>query len=129
MRVFKTKWFARFARRQGLEDTDLCAAVARAETGLIDADLGGGVIKQRIARPGEGRSGGFRSIVLFRSGDTAFFVYGFAKGARGNVRRNDERGFRELADQMFGYDDAALAKALRGGAIVEVRCDVQDLSK
>ena len=64
LRVFKTKWFARFARRQGLEDAELCAAVARAEKGLIDADLGGGVIKQRIARPNEGRSGGFRSIVL-----------------------------------------------------------------
>ncbi len=128
MRVFKTKWFARFARRQGIEDAELCAAVARAEKGLIDADLGGGVIKQRIARPGEGRSGGFRSIVLFRSGDKAFFVYGFAKGARGNVRRDELTGFRELADQMFGYDDAALAKALRGSAIVEVQGDDQDLS-
>ncbi len=107
----------------------MCAAVARAEKGLIDADLGGGVIKQRIARPGEGRSGGLRSIVLFRSGDKAFFAFGFAKGARDNIRRDELMGFRELADQMFGYDDAALAKALRGGAIVEVRCDDQDLSK
>jgi len=57
----------------------LCAAVHRAERGLVDADLSGGVIKQRIARPGEGRSGGFRSILYFRSHERAFFVFGFAK--------------------------------------------------
>ncbi len=96
---------------------------------MIDADLGGGVIKQRIARPGEGRSGGLRSIMLFRSGDKAFFAYGFAKGARGNIRRDELSGFRELAAQMLGYDDAALAEAPRGDAIVEVQGDDQDLSK
>ena len=73
MRIFKTKWFVRFARKQGIGDADLRAAVDRAVAGMIDADLGGGVIKQRIARPGEGKSGGFRSMVLFRAGEKAFF--------------------------------------------------------
>lgn len=129
MRVFKTKWFLRFARQQGIEDEALCEAIARAEKGLIDAELGGGVIKQRIARPNEGKSGGFRSIVLFRSGDKAFFVYGFPKSARGNIRTDELKGFKELADQMLGYDDAALAKALKSGAILELACDEQDVSK
>jgi hypothetical protein len=75
VRIFKTRWFARFARQQEIDDRSLCDAVARAERGLIDADLGGGVIKQRLARPNEGKSGGFRSIVLFRSGENAFFVF------------------------------------------------------
>ena len=129
MRIFKTKWFVRFARKQGIGDADLRAAVDRALSGLIDADLGGGVIKQRIARPSEGKSGGFRSIVLLRAGEKAFFVYGFSKSARGNVRQDELEGFRQLADAMLSYDDATLAKALESGALQEVRTDEQDLSK
>ncbi len=129
MRVFKNRWFARFARQNGIGDGALCEAVARAGRGLIDADLGGGVIKQRIARPNEGRSGGYGSIVLFRSGDKAFFVYGFPKSARGNIRADELKGFRMLAAEMLDHDPATLAKALKSGAILEVQCDEQDLSK
>lgn len=129
MRVFKNKWFIRFARKQQIEDKALCEAVARAEKGLVDADLGGSVIKQRVARPGEGKSGGFRSIVLFRSGERAFFVYGFAKSDRDNIRPDELNAFKELAGEMFGYDDDAIAKSLETGAIVEVKCDEQNLSK
>lgn len=75
-------------------------AVARANKGLIDADLGGSVIKQRIARRNEGKSDGFRSIILFRSGDNAFFVYGFPKNNRSNLREDELKGFRKLADVM-----------------------------
>lgn len=85
MRIFKTRPFARFADHEGIEDADLCEAIRGAEQGLIDADLGGGVIKQRIARKGQGKSGGFRSIVVFRMGERAFFVYGFAKSDRDNI--------------------------------------------
>ena len=119
----------RFARQQGIEDTSLCDAIANADRGLIDVDLGGGVIKQRIARPNEGKSGGFRSIVLFRSGDKSFFVYGFLKSARGNIREDELKGFKELASVMLGYDKSVLTKALRSGAIVEVKCNEQDVSQ
>lgn len=100
----------------------MCDAISNAEKGLIDANLGGGVTKQRIARPNEGKSGGFRAIVLFRRGDTAFFVYGFPKNARSTLERDELKGFKELADVMLGYDQTALAKALKNGAIVEVNC-------
>lgn len=79
MRIFKTKAFARFARKEGLDDARLRDAVARAERGLVDADLGGGVIKQRLARPGQGKSGGFRVMILYRRAARAIFVYGFAQ--------------------------------------------------
>ena len=72
LRIFKNGWFSRFARRENIKDAVLVDAVARAERGVIDADLGGGVIKQRIARPGQGKSGGYRSIILFRKGTQAF---------------------------------------------------------
>ena len=74
--------FARFAGREGIDDAVLCDAAERAVNGLVDAGPGGGVIKQRIARPGQGRSGGVRALVLYRLGERAFFVHGFAKSAR-----------------------------------------------
>jgi hypothetical protein len=126
LRIFKTKWFVRFARREGIDDDAIREAVGRAEKGLIDADLGGGVVKRRVARPHEGKSGGFRSIVLFRAGERAFFVYGFPKSERESIRKDELEGFRKLAGEMLGYDDATLAKAVKGGALQEVRSDEQE---
>ena len=74
MRIFKNAWFERFARKQKLDAAALRDAIQRAERGLIDADLGGGVIKQRVARPGQGKSGGYRTIILYRQAHRAFFV-------------------------------------------------------
>jgi hypothetical protein len=128
-RIFKNKWFARFARKEGIEDADLCKAIHNAEKGRIDADLGGGVIKQRIARANEGKSGGYRSIVLFRIGDRAFFIYGFAKSGRDNIEKNELEGFKILAIEMLGYDKAALNKLLKSGAIIEVKCDDKKISE
>ena len=125
MRVFKNRWFERFAAREMISDQSLCRAVRQAESGLIDADLGGGVIKQRIPRPGEGKSGGFRSIVLFRRGELAFFVFGFPKNAMPNIRQNEVRAFKALAEEMLGYDIAAIETALAKGALTEVHCDDQ----
>ena len=125
MRVFRNKWFTRFAGKNGLTDGTLRKAVADAESGLVDADLGGGVIKQRIARPGSGKSGGFRTIVLFRSGSTAFFVYGFPKNARGNTDANELTAFRELASTMLAYDHEELSKAIKAGVWTEITGDDQ----
>lgn len=123
MRVFKTRPFVRFARREGIDDTALCDAVRRAEQGGVDADLGGGVIKQRIARPGQGRARGFRSIVLFRRGERAFFVHGFAKSRQATLRPDERKAFQALADALLGLDDAAVTAAMANGTIMEVRDD------
>jgi len=123
MRIFKTKSFARFADRIKINDTALCDAVLRAEKGMIDANLGGGVIKQRIARKGQGKSGGFRSIVLFREGERSFFVYGFAKSGQNNIRKDELKAFRMLAFEMLGLNDKALGAAMENGTIKEVICD------
>ncbi len=129
MQTFKTKAFARFASHEGLEDAELCEAIDRARRGLIDADLGGGVIKQRIARKGGGRSGGFRTIMLLRKGELAFFVYGFAKSDRNNLRRDELTTYRLLADEYLSLDQAGLAAAQSIGAIIEVKCDDQTIQE
>ena len=123
MRTFKTKPFARFAKREGIADAALCEAVRRAGRGSVDADLGGGVIKQRIARRGEGRSGGLRTILLLRRGAFAFFVYGFAKSDRENLRRDELRALRKMASEMFALDESGLEAMLANGTIGEVDCD------
>ncbi len=87
------------------------------------------MIKQRIARQNEGKSGGFRSIIPFPSGDKAFFVYGFPKSNRHNLREDELKGFRELADVMLKTSEAALAQALKSGVIAEVNCREKDISK
>lgn len=101
MRIFKNKSFARFARKAGVSDGMLRETIANAERGLIDADLGGGVIKQRIARPGAGKSGGFRTIILFRASTLAFFVHGFAKNERDNIRDDELAAFKMLAVDLL----------------------------
>ena len=126
MRILKTKGFTRYARRAGLQDNDLCQAADRANLGVVDADLGGGVIKQRIARPGEGKSGGFRTIVLFKIGTMAVFVYGFAKNEKSNIQPNELTAFRKLAAALLAYDEAALTEAVKEGALMEVTCEAAE---
>ena len=123
MRVFKNKPFDRFANREGIAEVELCEAVWQAEKGLVDADLGGGVIKQRLARKGQGKSGGYRSIILFRRTERAFFVYGFAKGDRANIQRDELQAFRKLASEMLVLDNKELRAAMKNGTITEVICD------
>ncbi|MGZ8236264.1 MAG: type II toxin-antitoxin system RelE/ParE family toxin [Methylobacter sp.] len=123
MRIFKNKAFTRFARKAGIDDASLCKAVKDAEKGLLDADLGGGVIKQRVARSGGGKSGGFRTLILFRIGSLAFFVHGFAKNERANIDDDELVALRNLAEVMLHYDEAALSLALANKTLIEVICD------
>ena len=98
-------------------------AVTRAEKGQIDADLGGGVIKQRIARPGQGRSKGYRTIILFRHRARAFFLYGFAKNQRANIDDDEEEQFKEAAKHVLTLTDKQLAELLKRGDFMEVKSE------
>lgn len=123
MQVYKTKGFARFSRRQRIDDDALCEAISRAEQGLIDADLGGGVIKQRVPRPGQGRSVGFRTIVFYRMKARAVFVDGFAKSNQDNIDDDDLERFRKLAAEFMSYDAKQVGNLIKAGAWIEVECD------
>lgn len=120
LKVFKNAWFGRFARKERIPADALWDAVERAEKGQIDADLGGGVIKQRIARPGEGKSKGYRSIVLFRKGEVSFFVYGFSKSEIGNIREDEDEQFKKMARHVLSLTDTQLNELVAGGQFEEV---------
>jgi len=121
MRIFKNKWFAKFARKEGISDKKLIQAVRDVEAGNIDADYGGGVIKQRIARKREGKSGGYRTIILFTKGDKAFFVFGFAKSELDNLDKSDVRGFKKLAKIMGSLTPSQLNSLLEKAEIEEIQ--------
>jgi hypothetical protein len=123
VRIFKNSAFTRFAKKAGICDVALCEAVRDAARGLIAADLGGGVIKQRIARAGQGKSGGFRTLIAFRAGAKAFFVHGFAKNEKDNIEKNELAALKKLAAQLLAYDDNTIARVLASKALVEVICD------
>src|ERR1035438_1921192 len=122
-RVFESRWFQHFARKEGVVDALLREAVARAEKGQVDANLGADVIKQRIARPGQGRSKGYRTIILFRRGTTAFFVYGFAKSQRANINEDEKEQFKEAAKHVLGLTEKQLAELLKRGDFMEVKSE------
>jgi len=120
MRVFKNAWFVRFARKEKISVEAILDAVDRAEKGLIDANLGGGVIKQRIARAGEGKSGGFRSVVLYRKGEKAFFVFGFSKNAQDNIRDDEQDQFKRAAKEVLALSDEQIRRLIENGQFEEV---------
>lgn len=121
MPIYKAKVFARFARGEDIGDDSLAEAIERAGRGLVDADLGGGLIKQRVARSGRGRRAGYRVIVAFRSADFAVFLFGFAKSAQANLDDRQLDVLRGLAAAWLSADAAMIEKAVRLGELVEMR--------
>lgn len=127
MRIFKNAWFERFARKQRIADAALLEAVRRAEHGQIDADLGGGVVKQRVARPGQGKSGGYRTIILYRQEQRAFFVFGFAKNERDNIDSEQEALFKKMAKDVLALTDRQIAELIERGRFSEVGGDDEEV--
>lgn len=127
IRIFKSRWFEKFARREGITDAVLVAVIARANSGLIDADLGGGLIKLRVARDGEGKSGGFRTIIFFRREERAVFAYGFAKSSREDLDAAELRVFKQAARIVLALTPTQLDIEVREQRLFEVGSDAQGL--
>jgi hypothetical protein len=126
MTIYATRWFSRWARKQNLSTRALCEAVREMEAGLYEADLGGGLLKKRIARPGQGKSGGFRTLVATNKANRWFFIFGFPKNVRSNIDKDDEQALKKLASYLLSLQPQALSKAQRAGELMEVNCDAQD---
>ncbi len=120
MRIFKNAWFRRFAKRENISDKALQEAIARADRGTIDANLGEYVVKQRIARAGQGKSGGCRTIIIFKKDDKAFFVYGFAKNAQDNISKDELKAFKRAAKELLALSDKQIDQLLANNALIEV---------
>ena len=121
MRIFKNPWFARFASREGIHDSELKEIVNNVlEAGQADADLGGGVYKVRLARPGEGKSGGFCVLVFFRIGERTFFRYCFAKSAQGNISKAELKTMKKQAKVFFAQSEEQIEKQLANGTLLEI---------
>jgi hypothetical protein len=123
VQIFKTKGVARFARHEQITDASLKTAISRAARGLIDANLGGGLIKQRVARPGEGLSGGFRMIVAYRAAHRAVFLYGFAKNDQDNISDDECQTLRLIGANWLAASDETLRQALNDGDLLEIAHD------
>jgi hypothetical protein len=119
-RIYKLKGFARFQRKERIGDATLLKAVHGLEAGLIDADLGGGLVKQRLARAGKGKSGGYRVVIAFRRGDRAVFLYGFAKSERSNIDADELDEFRRLALAYLEMTAKQIARLLAENELSEV---------
>jgi hypothetical protein len=125
LRIFKNKWFIKFSRKERIGDAKLCDLVTAAEKGLVDADLGSGVIKQRLARDGEGGSGGYRTIIFYRKAGRAFFVFAFAKSERENLDPDELAAFKKIAKSTLDLSDEQIGKLKKSGNLQEVKCNEQ----
>lgn len=123
MAVYLTRWFDRWARKQGLRTSALCVAVNEMTNGLFDADLGSGLFKKRVAKPGLGKSGGWRTLVASNRGNRWIFLYGFPKNQRSNIDVDEEEALKKLAAHLLSETAASLTQAREAGELVELNCD------
>ncbi|KXS55495.1 MAG: hypothetical protein AWU57_164 [Marinobacter sp. T13-3] len=126
MTVFKRKDFARWQVSEKLSDAALCKAVREMESGLIDADLGGHLYKKRVARPGAGKSGGYRTLLSARVGHRYIFLHGFPKSDKANITRDEKKALQYAGKVFLELSGTALVKALQAGVLLEVCCDKQN---
>ena len=123
MRAFKSRLFNRWAAKVGLTDAMLWAALEEMERGLVDADLGGHVYKKRIALGGRGKSGGARTLIVYRAAEIAFFVDGFTKAERDNIGPDELEVLRATARDLLGYSEQGLRTLIETGKYLEVKRD------
>ena len=108
MEIYLPRSFQRDAKRDGVTDEDCREAIRRAESGLIDATLGGGLIKQRIATGSRGAAKGSRAVVFYRRGNLAVFLHVFAKSRGANVTKYELNEYLKLARFLEGLTEAKL---------------------
>ena len=121
MRIFKTKWFQKWAKKEKVSESALRKVIEEMERGLVDADLGGHVYKKRVAIQGRGKSGGVRTLIAYQVEDKAFFIYGFAKNKRANISTKELEALQVIADNLLGHDDAMLEHLMNESELEEVQ--------
>ena len=126
MIIYKTRWFDKWARKQDLEDVSLCNAEDEMIVGLYDADLGSGLFKKRIARSGQGKRSGFRTLIATNKGDRWIFVFGFPKNERSNIDKEEEAALKNLATELLSLTPENLEKEVLENKLIEVNCNAEE---
>ena len=120
MRIFKTKYFCKWAEAHVIKDKNLVSAIEELCQGNTDGDLGSFLHKKRVARQGQGKSKGYRTVIAFKLDDKAFFVYGFAKNDLANIDIKTLKAFKQLAKDLIGMDTTRIELALSNNELFEV---------
>lgn len=126
MNVYLSKAFTRLARREELTDVHICQAVAEMNAGLIDANLGAGLFKKRIAMPGQGKRGSWRALLGFQAGKKAFLLYLFPKNSRGNIEDDEMKALKRLTRYYLALKPSEIKTALQCGELNEVNCNEKE---
>lgn len=121
MRIYKSKWFSKWADKEGLQNSDLTIAVQEMQDGLIDADLGGHVVKKRVGLNGQGKRGGVRTLLAFKIDEKAFFMFGFAKNQQDNIDKKALKTLRLMAKELLSYSEKQILTAINQGELIEVK--------
>lgn len=120
LRIFKTKSFLRFANKEGISDHSLCNVVKELENGCIDANLGNGLYKQRLARPNQGKSSGYRCIIIYQHNDCAYFMYGFPKSEKENLSPDELKAYKKAAGIFLNFSQDQIEKMLSDKVLIEI---------
>ncbi len=121
IRTFKTKWFDKWAKKEKLSNKQLLNAITEMNNGLFDADLGKSIFKKRVATQGQGKSGGFRTLIAYKLNDKAFFVYGFRKSAKNNITTNELKALQILAENLLEHNEQMLKQLVELKELTEVQ--------
>ena len=121
--ILKRKDFARWQAAEKLPDAVLCKAVQEMESGLIDADLGGSLYKKRVARPGGGKRGGYRTLLSARIGSRHVFLHGFPKSDKASITQDEKKALQFAGKVFLELSTEALSKALQANVLLEVHCE------
>jgi len=120
MDIYASKGFSKWAKDEGISDEDLCTTITDMKGGLLGDSLGGNLYKKRIGREGSGKSSGYRTLIGCKIGERAFFLYGFPKKSRANIKPNEKAALKALAKLMLGMSDEKLKKALDNGEYLKI---------
>lgn len=121
MRIFKTKSFAKWAKKENITDHSLKNAITEIANGLVDADLGSGLIKKRVARQGQGKRGSHRTLIAFKESTRAIYVFGFSKNDRDNIDKEEEQLYKKIAQSYLNLSSEALNNLLKDKTLLEVQ--------
>ena len=119
--LLKLYSFHRWAKREKLTDQVLKKIAEEVASGLIDADLGGGLFKKRFAKAGQGKRGGYRSLLAFKQNGRAVFLLGFSKNDRDNIEETQLKELKKLSKIFLMMSEKKIKTLIKDKKLIEVK--------